>query len=51
VRNLERNEKPSRRWLAEPNELLRDLSGLTVVYYREGWVGNRHVARMVARRD
>jgi SAM-dependent methyltransferase len=51
VRNLERNEKPSRRWLAEPNELLRDLSGLTVVYYREGWVGNRHVARMVARKD
>ncbi|MEM9192733.1 MAG: class I SAM-dependent methyltransferase [Myxococcota bacterium] len=51
VRNLERNLSPSRRWLAESNELLRDLSGLSVLYYRERWVGGRHLARMVARRD
>jgi SAM-dependent methyltransferase len=49
VRNLERNPKPSRRWLSEPNELLRDLGGLEVLYYREGWLGGMHRARLVAR--
>lgn len=50
LRNLERNAKPSRRWLSEPNELLRDLGGLEVVYYREGWLGGMHRARLVARK-
>lgn len=49
IRNLERNAKPSRRWLAEPNELLRGLEGLELVYYREGWLGGMHRARLVAR--
>jgi len=51
VKNLERQSKPSRRWLAEPNELLRDCRGLNVEYYREAWVGDRHLARLVARRE
>ncbi len=51
IRNLERNAKPSKRWLAEENELLADLAGLTVLYYREGWFGSRHLARMVARKS
>lgn len=50
VRNLERHARPSRRWLAEPNELLRDLAGLEVLYYREGWLGGMHRARLAARR-
>jgi len=50
VKTLEKREKPSRRWLARPNELLEDCKGLEVVYYREGWVGDRHLARLVARR-
>ena len=51
TRNLERNEKPSRRWLAEPGELLRDAMALDVLYYRESWVGDRHLARIIARRS
>lgn len=51
VRNLERQERPSRRWLAEPNELLRDAGALDVLYYREAWVGDRHLARILARRS
>ncbi len=56
VQNLERNAHPSRRWLAEDNELLRDisdiseLSALRVLYYREGWFEDRHVARVVAQK-
>ena len=50
IRNLERNSAPSKRWLSESNELLHDLAGLTVLYYREAWVGGRHVARMMARK-
>lgn len=53
VKNLERHARPSRRWLAEPNELLRDATsagGLEVIYYREGWNGRQHVARLVALR-
>ncbi len=50
VRNLERHPTPSRRWLAEPNELLRDLGLLEVLYYREGWLGGMHRARLVARK-
>lgn len=51
VRNLERHERPSRRWLSEPNELLRHFADLTVLYYREGWLGGTHRARLVARRE
>ncbi|MEM1417097.1 MAG: class I SAM-dependent methyltransferase [Myxococcota bacterium] len=50
LRNLERQMRPSKRWLAEPNELLRDCGSLEVLYYREGWLGERHLARLIARR-
>lgn len=50
VKNLERQQKPSRRWLAEPNELLQSCGGLEVLYYREAWVADRHLARLIARR-
>jgi 2-polyprenyl-3-methyl-5-hydroxy-6-metoxy-1,4-benzoquinol methylase len=43
-------QKPSARWLAERNELLRCCEGLDIVYYREGWVGERALARVLARR-
>lgn len=50
VQNLERHARPSRRWLAEPNELLAAAEGLFVAYYREAWLDDRHVARLAARR-
>ena len=50
VKNLERRAKPSRKWLSQPNELLGAARDLEVVYYRESWVGDRHIARLIARR-
>ena len=50
VRNLERNPKPSKRYLLEPNELLRLCAPLEIVFYREGWQGDRCDARVLARR-
>jgi len=49
VQNLERHERPSLRWLAARNELLREAETLEVAYYREAWLGGRHLARLVAR--
>ncbi len=51
ARNLERHAHPSRRWLAEPNELLGWCDGLEIVFYREGWLDDRNLARIVARRS
>ncbi|MCB9630792.1 MAG: class I SAM-dependent methyltransferase [Sandaracinus sp.] len=51
TKNAERNEKPSKKWLCAPNELIRDSRDLEVLYYREAWVGDRHLARLVARRS
>lgn len=49
VRNLERHARPSRRFLAEPNELLRAyVEDLTVLYYRESWLNGIHRARLLA---
>lgn len=49
-RNLERHERPSGRFLLEPQELLALLAPLEVIYYREGWFEDYCVARGVARR-
>lgn len=49
-RNLERHDRPSARWLVESNELLHAAQGLEVFYYREGWLGDQHLARLAARR-
>ena len=50
MKNLERQKKPSRKWLCESNELLSASRDLQVVYYRESWVGDRHLSRLIARR-
>jgi len=50
VRNLERHAKPSKRFLLESNELLRLCGPLEIVDYREGWFGDSHLARILARR-
>jgi len=50
LQNEERHPSPSRRWLAEPNELIWGCAGLDIIYYREGWLGDRHLARVVARK-
>lgn len=51
VTGLERHpEKPNARWLAERNELMRCCEGLDIVYYREGWIGDRALARVLARK-
>ncbi len=49
--NLERHERPSRRWLLQPGEVTSHLGGLEVLQYDEGWnESGRHEARLVARR-
>ena len=50
VPNLERNERPSRRFLAEPGELKQVCHPLEVLYYWEGWSCDQSLARVVARK-
>jgi tellurite methyltransferase len=50
VRNLERNPKPSARFLLQPNELLGLCRSLELVFYQEGWRNDRSLARLLARR-
>ena len=53
VTNLERNEKPGREYLVEPQELdaWACRLGLEIVVSREGWTsGDRHEAELIARR-
>lgn len=50
VPNLERNERPSRRFLAEPGELKQACHPLEVLYYWEGWSCDQSLARVVARK-
>ena len=50
VRNLERHERPPVRFLLEENELLTLVAPLRIVYYREGWIDDRAVARVIARK-
>ncbi len=49
--NLERHERPSRRWLLEPGEVPSLLPGLKLIEYQEEWnESGCHEARVVARR-
>ena len=49
-KNLERHAKPPRDYLLEDGELPGLLSGLAVVYYKEGWLADgRHDAVIVGR--
>lgn len=51
VRNRERHERPSPRFLLDEGELRRLASGLTVIAYDEGWGSQgRHEATLVATR-
>ena len=50
-RNLERHARPGARFLLESNELLTLCAPLEVVYYREGWVDDRSLARILARKS
>ncbi len=50
VRSLEKEPNRTKRWLAEPNELLRCCEGLEIFAYREGWFGDKHLARVAARK-
>jgi SAM-dependent methyltransferase len=49
-RNLERHPRPGGRYLLGEGELLSLCAPLRVVYYREGWIGDRALARAIARR-
>ena len=49
-RNLERSAHPSARFLLGDGELPSLVPGLDIVRYDEGWFGDRHEARLVARR-
>ena len=48
-RNLERHARPPERFLLGENELLDLCRPLEIVYYREGWIDNRCLARVIAR--
>ena len=50
VPNLERNERPSRRFLADLGELKRVCDPLEILHYWEGWSGDQSLARVVARK-
>jgi SAM-dependent methyltransferase len=50
VRNLQRHDRPSRRFLLEAGELRDLLDPLEIAWYREGWVEDRALARALARR-
>lgn len=50
VRSLEKQPNRTKRWLAESNELLRCCEGLEIFAYREGWFGDKHLARVAARK-
>ena len=50
VTNLERHAHPSRRYLAELGELRQDCAPLEILYYEEGWSGDRASARVLARK-
>ena len=50
VTNLERNSKPSRRFLVDRGELPGLLPGFATVSFTEGWCNGRHEARFVGRR-
>lgn len=45
--NLERNPRPSERFLLRPGELAELLTGYRVEYLWEGWAGGRHEAHAV----
>ena len=49
VDNLTRHAHPSRRWLVEPGDLRRAAHPLEIVHYAEGWLDDRHTARLIAR--
>lgn len=44
------NERPSRRFLVEPDELREAAAGLEVLHYDEAWRDDRHTARLLARK-
>ena len=48
-RNLERHARPPEPFLLEKNELLDLCRPLEIVYYREGWIDDRCLARVIAR--
>ena len=50
VDNLLHNARPGRPFLVERGELPELCSGLEPVSFEEGWFGQRHEARLVARR-
>ena len=50
VTNLERHERPSKRWLAERGELESLAAGLEILLSEEGWHHDRHTARLIARK-
>lgn len=53
IENLERNPKPSRRFLLEPGQgrQLLEAAGLNIVHAEESWVAGRHLSTVVGRHD
>ncbi|MEZ4338991.1 MAG: class I SAM-dependent methyltransferase [Sandaracinaceae bacterium] len=50
VANLERHAHPSRRWLADPGELLEAARGLEIVHAESGWLDDQYSERIIVRK-
>ncbi len=51
VRNLERHPRPPKEFVLDEGELPDLVGGLAVLRYEEGWFGDHHEARIVARKS
>ena len=49
--NLERHPRPTARFLLQEGELRSLVGDLEILRYEEGWFGDRHEARVVARKS
>ncbi len=51
TQNLERHDHPSLRYLAEPGEIRKLCHPMKILYFREDWIDNQALARIVAQKE
>ncbi len=51
VANLERHAHPSRRWLADPGELVDAAAGLEILHAEAGWLEDQYSERIVVKKS
>jgi len=50
VANLERHAHPSRRWLADPGELVDAAAGFEILHAESGWLDGQYSERIIVRK-